>query len=264
MAIGRGFVRSGSGYVTTPATRAAARAAGTFGAETYAGSEAAAAELTKILTTPQRSSGGLSGGVDVDAAARFRAESDAKRRRVAAAKAAQQKCGAKPTTPPRYFADHNITPTPGHDWICRVDGWVWTMDAAEKVQVDKAIAESDAAPFTNGAGVAPGSGSVTEITTMPPKVPAQGEICPHGSRYSPKGFDKCVVGYHEVWEGWFPTRRRYCDCDKAPPGEEENGEGGEEGFFGDIFGEGAGKISGVVLLVVGGAIVVALLGMFKR
>ena len=46
--LGRGFVRSGSGFVSTPATRAAARAAGTFGAEGYAGAEQTA---TTILQT---------------------------------------------------------------------------------------------------------------------------------------------------------------------------------------------------------------------
>ena len=251
-------MRSGSGYVTTPATRREARAAGTFG-----DSATTAARLVQAV----RSTAGLTAAQIMASAdiAREKAAYEAKRKAAAAAKIAAEEARIaavclkeKPSMIPHFFTDHGITPTPGHDWVCKNGEWIWSMTPAEKAQFIEVEKRLDEAPYGR-----PGSADITEITTTPPKVPAHGEICPHGSRYSPKGFDKCVTGYHEVWEGWFPTRNRYCDCDKAPPEEEGNGEG--EGFFGiDLDKITGGGVASIVLFVVGGAIVVALLGMFKK
>ena len=261
MVIGRGFVASGGGFVSTPATRAAALAAGTYGATGYVGAQQTAARLSSAL----------SGGVIAEKAAAAQAASNRLRERVVAAKRvglslaeyeARQKCGVKPTTPPRYFADHNITPTPGHDWICRVDGWIWTMDAAEKVQVERAERESDIAPYTPTPKYIP----KTPTTPTAPTITAE---CPKGLFYDAKWYLQCTKGYIE----YSLKGHNKCICSakmaeakaqldslyiKEEGNDEENGDG--ERFFGiDL-----GKITDFAPLIVGGVIVVALLGLFKK
>lgn len=296
-----GWVQSGGGFLSTPATRAAG--GGYTVGQVYSSltggssSDLSAAQIMRRADLAKKAA--------ADAAAKAAAE----KARIAAVCLKQ-----KPSMIPHFFADHGITPTPEHDWTCKNGEWIWSMTAAEKAQFLEVEKRLDEAPYTPtptekipaqiqcqrgewyninalqrcDAGYEKKfdfgrkmyycecavGGAAREAPTSPTKPPVDvttpageittpaGEICPHGNRYSPEGFDKCVAGYHEVWEGWFPSRRRYCDCDKAPPGEEGNG----DGFFGDIFGEGegAGKIGNVALLVVGGAVVVALLGLFKK
>ena len=197
--------------------------------------------ITKPLIDVTRTGLTKPGPSDVGYISSYQRDLQAK---AAAAGAAAQCVKAKPTIIPRYFTAHNITPTPGNGWYCRDGVWIWTMDAAEKVQVNKALAESDAAPYTPTPPYQP--------PTTPPTTPPTRK-CSRGNRYTPAGFEKCDAGYHETWEGWFPTRRRYCDCDFASS---EEGDG--------FFGVDIDKITGLAPLVIGGAIVVALLGLFKK
>ena len=54
----------------------------------------------------------------------------------------------KPKFPPSYYATHNITPSPGNDWICRTSGWEWQQTAEEKVETAVAEKKSEDKPYT--------------------------------------------------------------------------------------------------------------------
>ena len=85
-----------------------------------------------------------------------------------------------------------------------------------------------------------------------------GTACPKGNRYAPTGFEKCFAGYHEVWEGWFPTRNRYCDCDVTPPAPEDK-KGVKDVL--DALTKGEININSIILAA---AVVMLIISLIKR
>ena len=237
MVTGRGFVRSGSGFVSTPATRRAARMTGTFGGEGYAGAAQTAAQILCIQRIEARK----------EAEARAAAEATARVAREAEAAAAAP-CPEgnefKATYP-------NLTCPIGYWQDIRSDG-LWCVCGMWKSRVPTPPPEAppEAPPEENclakcaplaGIPIAhaacitlceartPPTPPTTPPPTPPPTPPTTPGKCTRGNRYTPDGLAPCDSGYHEVWEGWFPSRNRYCICDFAPP--EEEGELGDLGKY---------------------------------
>lgn len=54
----------------------------------------------------------------------------------------------KPKDIPYYYRSHNITPSPGNDWVCVNGEWIWTVRGIESVQVNIEEKKADNAPYT--------------------------------------------------------------------------------------------------------------------
>ena len=98
--------------------------------------------------------------------------------------------------------------------------------------------------------------SITPPPTIPPPTIPGG--CPRGNRYAPIRFEDCDAGYHPVWEGWFPLLHRYCDCDVAPSGEDE-----EKGVK-DILGALAKGEININSIILAAAVVILIISLIKR
>ena len=55
----------------------------------------------------------------------------------------------KPKFPPSYYTTHNIIPSPGNDWVCRVSGWEWQQTVEEKIASAVVEKELEDKPYTS-------------------------------------------------------------------------------------------------------------------
>ena len=235
--LGRGFVRSGSGYVSTPATRAAARAAGTFGAEGYAGAEATATKLLTVLEQASRDYNAAIGKRSTEARATVAAswaimEQEKAKARIAAAAAA------------REAEVHR--------------GYGAAFAAAESVEYPSAeeTAEIRAAARRDAAAA----------KTTPPTPPAE---CQKGLFYDAKWYLQCATGYIE----YTLKGHNKCICsarmaeakaqlDSLYAKEGANGDGDGDGIFAGF--KNLGKIANYIPVLIIGVVVIAAIGMFKK
>ena len=278
MVIGRGFVRSGSGYVTTPATRAAARAAGTYGATGYSGAVQTASQLYDRLMSGGGSAGLTAGQI---MAIREQRENAAKEEM---AKATAAIVGTRKRGSGLKVTQAEATQR-AEESAARADETAKLRAAATAAKQAKDAAETERLRKLNDIE-APRRADITtpaaDITTAP-KEPA---VCPRGIRYTKlTRWSACDTGYVStkgsgltiLGQSIYPYMPGIeCVCVTSEAGQaiiKSESEpkptdlpGNGEGFFGGFLGEGVdtGKLGRIVPLVVGGAIVIALLGLFKK
>lgn len=264
MVLGRGFVRSGSGYVSTPTTRAAARAAGTFGGEGVSGAQSAAAGLGSAL--------GLDYSVQVGdrlvpASKAYAAMIGTRKRgsglKVTEAEAAQK--AAESAARSEETVKLRAAATAAKQAKDRAE--VERLRALRETKTATSTITTTDTEKTTGVASCPRGLRYTKLTRWSSCDP--GYVSTKGSGLTILGQsiypympgNECVCVNSEAGQAIIKTESEPKPTDLPGNGEEEG-----EGFFGGFLGEGedTGKLGGIVLLVVGGAIVVALLGLFKK
>ena len=250
MAIGRGFVKSGSGYVSTPSTRAAARSAGTFGGEGFAGAQRAAANISANLSparygTPEywrrkitSKQAALREAKRIGGAIRFVSGTSYK---VITAKQAKTEAAAAAAKEAARLAAVKAK-----------------AEAESKAAVARLAAAKEAAAKEAAAKEAAAKTKATADCSKGLFYDAKWYLqCASGYvEYSLKGHNKCIC-VMELAKAKAQLDALYIKEDVAG-----NGDGVDGGFFSGL--SGLGKIGDMLPLIIGGAIVVALLGMFKK
>lgn len=240
MAIGRGFVRSGSGYVSTPTTRAAARAAGTFGGEGFAGAESAASKMLALFKKQTSQYGDVK-------ALRLQRERAGKAA-ATLAKTELARCTAKcfrlyPSNPARVA-------------ICTAQ-----CVTGQKPSVTPPETPPITPPPTPGVAICPRGLRYTKLTRW--GTCDAGYISTKGSGLSILGADiypympgnECVCIASEAGKAIVEYESEPRPTD-VPGDETVNGDGVG---LGDIV-----KTGDYIPIIIGGAIVVAILGLFKK